>query len=143
MLTSIVIILISVILLVYWLRYSCVILLRGAQERSVATSVADQRFSVPFVLEQLKTEANLAPLERALDRDYRVVTYIIGHAADLELACIENQLLVLDYRMMRLWSRLTRTLAPRQSRAALSEMAEVLNVLVRQMGQSNHLQLEA
>ena len=141
MVTSVFIIGISAVLLVYWLRYSCVMLLHGALERSA--TVADERFSASSVLERLKTEADLAPLERALERDYRVVTYIIEHATDLELASIENKLLVLDYQLMRLWSRLTRTLAPQQSRKALSEMASVLRVLAGQMGGSNHLQMEA
>ena len=143
MVTSVFIVGISAILLVYWLRYSCVMLLHGAQERSAMLTVADERFSASSVLERLKTEADLAPLERALERDYRVVTYIIEHATDLELASIENKLLVLDYQLMRLWSRLTRTLAPQQSRKALSEMASVLRVLAGQMGGSNHLQMEA
>jgi hypothetical protein len=141
MVTSVFIIGISAVLLLYWLRYSCVMLLHGALERSA--TVADERFSASSVLERLKTEADLAPLERALERDYRVVTYIIEHATDLELASIENKLLVLDYQLMRLWSRLTRTLAPQQSRKALSEMASVLRVLADQMGGSNHLQMEA
>ena len=141
MVTSVLIVGISAVLLVYWLRYSCVMLLHDAQERSA--TVADDRFSASSVLERLKTEADLAPLERALDRDYRVVTYIIEHATDLELASIENKLLVLDYQLMRIWSRLTRTLAPQQSRKALSEMASVLRVLAGQMGGSNQLQMEA
>ena len=141
MVTSVFIVGISAVLLVYWLRYSCVMLLHDAQERSAA--VADERFSASSVLERLKTEADLAPLERALERDYRVVTYLIEHATDLELASLENKLLVLDYQLMRLWSRLTRNVAPQQSRKALSEMASVLRVLAGQMGGSNHLQMEA
>jgi hypothetical protein len=143
MVTSVFIIAISVVLFVYWLRYSCVILLRSAQQRAEMPTVADERFSAFSVLERLKTEADLAPLERALERDYYVLTYLIEHAADLELASIENKLLVLDYKLMRLWSRLTRTVAPQQSRKALSEMASVLSVLVGQMGESSHLQMEA
>ena len=143
MVTSVFIIAISAGLLVYWLRYSCVMLLQDALERSAMRTVADQRFSASWVLERLKTEADLAPLERDLERDYRVVTYIIEHATDLELASIENKLLVFDYRFMRLWSQLTRTLAPQQSRKALSEMASVLRVLVSQMGGLNQFQMEA
>jgi hypothetical protein len=143
MVTSVFIIAISVVLFVYWLRYSCVLLLRSAQQRAEMPTVADERFSTFSVLERLKTEADLAPLERALERDYYVLTYLIEHAADLELASIENKLLVLDYKLMRLWSRLTRTVAPQQSRKALSEMASVLSVLVGQMGESSHLQMEA
>ena len=143
MVSGVLIIAISVALLVYWLRYSCVMLLRGAQERSAMFTVADERFSASSVLQRLNTEADLAPLERALERDYRVVTYIMEHATNLELASIENKLLVLDYRLMRLWSRLTRSLAPQQSRQALTEMASVLRVLAGKMGVSNQLPMEA
>ena len=140
MVTSVFIVAISAVLLVYWLRYSCVILLHAALERA---AMPGERFSATSVLERLKTEADLAPLERALERDYRVVTYIIEHTTDLELASIENKLLVVDYRLMRLWSRLTRSLAPQQSRKALSEMASVLRVLAGQMGGMNQLQMQA
>ena len=104
---------------------------------------ADERFSVAAVQERLKTESDLDPLEQTLKRDYHVVTYLIEHAADLELASIENKLLVLDYKLMRLWSRVTRTVAPQQSRKALCEMASVLSVLVGQMGDQNPLQTQA
>ena len=143
MITSVLIIAISVILFVYWLRYSCVMLLRGAEERGELAKCADERFNVASVQERLKTDGDLDPLEQALERDYHVVTYLIEHAADLELASIENKLLVLDYKLMRLWSRVTRTVAPQQSRKALSEMASVLSVLVGQMGDQTPLQTQA
>jgi hypothetical protein len=142
MITSVFIIAISVILFVYWLRYSCVMLLRNAQERTEASAAADERFSISSVRERLRTEGDLDSLERALERDYHVVTYLIEHAADLELASIENKLLVIDYKLMRIWSHLTRTAAPAQSRKALSEMASVLGVLVDQMSAQGHLQPE-
>jgi hypothetical protein len=72
-----------------------------------------------------------------------VVAYLIEHAAGLELASIENKLLVFDYKLMRLWFHLTRNLAPQQSRKALSEMAAVLSVLVAQMGEHSQLRMEA
>jgi hypothetical protein len=142
MITSVFIIAISVILFVYWLRYSCVMLLRNAQERTEASPVADERFSISSVRERLRTEGDLDSLERALERDYHVVTYLIEHAADLELASIENKLLVIDYKLMRVWSHVTRTAAPEQSRKALAEMASVLGVLVDQMSAQGHLQTE-
>lgn len=142
MITSVFIIAISVILFVYWLRYSCVMLLRNAQERTEVSAVADERFSIASVRERLKTQGDLDSLERALERDYHVVTYLIEHAADLELASIENKLLVIDYKLMRVWSHLTRTAAPQQSRKALAEMASVLGVLVDQMSAQGHLQPE-
>jgi hypothetical protein len=143
MIASIFIISISVVLFAYWLRYSCVLLLRNAQERTSTSTALDDRFSVSSVIERLKSESELDPLERALDRDYHVVSYLINHAADLELMSIENRLLILNYRMMRTWSRMTRSLAPDQSRRALGEMASVLSVLVSQMAEHNSVQIEA
>jgi hypothetical protein len=142
MIAGILIIAFSSILFVYWFRYSCLLLLRNAAERAGAKSV-DERFNVARVIEGLKTEADLAPLERALERDYHVLAYLMEHVADLELASIENRLLLLDYKLMRIWSHLTRRALPKQSRRALSEMASILGVLVRKMDEANGLQAEA
>ena len=46
MITSILIVGISAVLLVYWLRYSCVMLLHDAQERSAMAALADERFRI-------------------------------------------------------------------------------------------------
>jgi len=142
MIAGILIIACSSILFVYWFRYSCLLLLRSAAERAGALSV-DERFNVARVIEGLKTEADLAPLERALERDYHVLAYLMEHVADLELASVENRLLLLDYKVMRIWSRVTRRAFPTQSRRALSEMASILGVLVRKMDEQNGQQVEA
>lgn len=143
MVAGILIISFSLILFVYWLRYSCVLLIRNAATSVRAAQAEDERFSVARVMERLKTEQELDPLERALERDYHVLRYLSQHAADLELASIENRLLLIDYRVMRAWSHLTRTVAPEQSRKALAEMASVLSVLVRKMGEQSGMQVEA
>src|SRR5437879_13117143 len=118
MIAGILIVTFSAVLLVYWFRYSCVLLLRNAAERA-KMSVTDERFSIGLVLERVGTEQHLDTLERALDRDYHMLTYLLKHAADLELASIENRMLILDYRLMRLWYRSTRTIPPKQERNAL------------------------
>jgi hypothetical protein len=51
--------------------------------------------------------------------------------------------LMFNYRLMRTWSRMTRSLAPTQSRRALTEMASVLDVLIAQMSEQSSLQIEA
>jgi hypothetical protein len=93
-------------------------------------------------LERLKNGGELDQLERELERDFRVVTYLIEHAAGLALASSDNRLLILNYKLMRMWSHQTRRIAPSQSRRALAEMANVLSVLVSQMGETG-VQLEA
>ncbi|SPE25011.1 conserved hypothetical protein [Candidatus Sulfopaludibacter sp. SbA3] len=136
MLTSVLIIALSLILFVYWFRYSCILLLRGATEQVVHRSTEqDPRFSFSDVQARLRTESILDPLHTSLNRDYQMLTYLLQHAAGLELASFEDRLLVLDYKVMQTYYRVTRTLFPEQSRKALTEMATVLEVLVRKMSQ--------
>ena len=144
MLASILIIVFSLVLFVYWFRYCCTLLLRNSQEQIAALpAVADTRFGVAGVIERLRTEEDLDPLHQALDRDYQVFAYLVQHAAGLELASLEDRLLLLDYKLMHLWYRLTLTAAPRQAREALSQMASILNVLVHKMGHQAGLRVEA
>ena len=143
MLASILIISFSLVLFVYWFRYCCALLLRSSEEQLVSTPVpADTRFGVAGVMERLRTEEELDRIHQTLNRDYRVFTYLVQHAAGLELSSIEDRLLLLDYRLMQLWYRITLTAAPRQAREALSQMASILNVLVRKMGQQAGLSAE-
>ena len=136
MLAGILIITFSLALLIYWFRYSCILILRTQAEEFVpAPESADARFSVSQVRESLKHEDELDPLRVALDHDYRVLTYLIEHAAGLELATLEDRLLMVDYWIMRRVYKLTRTLAPGQARQALVEMASVLDILVCHLGE--------
>ncbi|MEI9977277.1 MAG: hypothetical protein WDO73_37635 [Ignavibacteriota bacterium] len=132
MIASVLIITFSLVLFVYWFRYSCLLLLRRSSEQPL---VAADRFNCVAVQQGLKAGLELDPLHRSLDRDYRVLTYLLEHAAGLELEQLEYRLLVLDYKVMQGWYRLTRSAAPQQARRALSEMAEVVNVLVGRIGE--------
>lgn len=144
MLASIVIIGFSAMLLIYWFRYSCVLLLRDYSERAVSASlVPDERFSFGQVQEQLKSEAELDPLHRSLDRDYRMISYLLRHAPDLGLQSLESRMLVMDYRVMRWYYRLTRATAPLHARRALTEMASVLGILAQRIGEQAGLRYEA
>jgi hypothetical protein len=144
MVVSILIIGFSLVLFVYWFRYCCILLLRNSQEQLAATPVPeDTRFGVAGVIERLRTEEKLNLIHQALNRDYQVFTYLVQHAAGLELSSMEDRLLLADYRLMQLWYRITLTAAPRQAREALAQMASILNVLVRRMGQQAGLNAEA
>ncbi|HEX3743770.1 MAG TPA: hypothetical protein VHW09_07565 [Bryobacteraceae bacterium] len=132
MIASILIIAFSLVLFIYWFRYSCLLLLRSSSEQPAA---AAERYHFITVRQNLPGAVALDPLRQSLDRDYRLLTYLLDHAAGLELEKLEYRLLVLDYRMMQIWYRLTKHAAPRQARSALSEMADVLNVLVGRIGE--------
>jgi hypothetical protein len=130
MVASVLIITFSLVLFVYWFRYSCLLLLR----RSAGQPVVADRFNYSAVQQGIKSGLELDPLRQALDRDYRVLTYLLDHASALELERLEYRLLVLDYRMMQLWYRITKSAAPQQARKALGEMADVVNALVGRIG---------
>jgi hypothetical protein len=139
MVASILIIAFSLVLFVYWFRYSCLILLRSRASEPVE---AAERFQCVSVQQALKAGMELDPLHRSLERDYQVLTYLLEHAAGLELEQLEYRVLVLDYKVMQGWYRLTKSAAPRQARRALSEMADVLNVLVSRIDQQAGVQSE-
>jgi len=142
MIASFLIIGFSVLLLAYWFRYSCILLLRAHAERT-ALAVPDIRFCFAEVQAQLRTAELLDPLHLSLQRDYEILTYLLQHAAGLSLESFEDRLLVLDYKVMQWWYRLTRIAAPRQARQALYEMASILNVLAQKMGEQAGVQTEA
>jgi hypothetical protein len=144
MLAGFLIIASSVALFVYWFRYSCILILRNRSEVAEAsTAVLDGRFSFAEVRERLRSESALGPLEASLERDYRVLTYLIEHAAGLELESLEDRLLMFDYRVMQCVYRISRTVAPLRARKALSEMASVLGVLAHRIGEQAGVRAEA
>jgi hypothetical protein len=118
MIASVLIALVSLLLLVYWFRYTCILLLR---ER-------------PAVEPPVK-EAEPDILRQSLERDYRMLTYLCRHGAGLGDQSIEERILILDFKVMRLWYRLTRSAAPEQARNALAEMAAVVAFLGQKLGQ--------
>jgi hypothetical protein len=144
MLAGILIIALSMALFIYWFRYSCILILRNRAEIAAASApVFDSRFSFPEVLVRLQSEPALDPLQVSLERDYRILIYLMEHGAGLKLASIEDRLLTLDYRVMQLVYRVTRIAAPVQARKALSEMASVLGVLAHSIGEQAGVQTEA
>jgi hypothetical protein len=86
---------------------------------------------------------DLDPLQRSLRRDYEMLIYLIEHASGLGLESIEDRLLVVDYKLMQWQYSLTKSLFPSQARRSLSEMASVLDVLVRRMGEQAGLSSQA
>jgi hypothetical protein len=144
MVASFLIIGFSLLLLLYWFRYSCILLLRSHAERTAsASAVPDSRFCFAEVQARLGTAEVLDPLHLSLQRDYEILIYLLQHAAGLNLESFEDRLLVLDYRVMQYWYRLTRIAAPQQARHALYEMASILNVLAQKMGEHAGLETEA
>ena len=141
MLVTILILTISVALLIYWFRFCCIGLLRNSTDHRFL--MPGNRFSFPAVRERLQTESDLDPLHRSLDRDYRVVSYLLRHAAGLGGQSLEHRLLLVDYKLMQVWYWVTRSAAPAQARKALSERAAILSCLAHKMGEQAGLRVQA
>ena len=143
MIASVLIIGFSLALLAYWFRYSCILLVRNQVEMAASRAMVDDRFHIGAIQEGLRSGEQLDPLHSSLERDYQVLTYLVQHAAGLELSSFEDRLLVVDYKVMRLWYQLTRIAAPEQARHALTEMASILNILAGKIGERAGLHNEA
>jgi hypothetical protein len=137
MLISSLILAASVVLFVYWFRYTCVLIIDAENSRQYAAKVAmANRLSFNEVqqrLEEGKVSLDLA--YRSLDNDFRIISYLQQHAAGLAGESFEKKLLSLDYKMMQFWYRVSRSVAPSQARKALQEMTAILSFFAEQMGQ--------
>lgn len=143
MFASALIVVLSSALFAYWLRYTCVELLRRqAESTAVFHPVVRGALGLAAIHEQLQAGGELSPVHSLLQRDYEMLMYLTRHASGLKLDSFEEKLLSWDYKAMRCWYRLTYTAAPEQARQALSEMASVLNVLAGRLGERAGLATE-
>jgi hypothetical protein len=138
---SIFIIIVSVLLFAYWFRYTCLLILSAQASRNYAPQVASaNQLSFLETRTELANEGSATPLEslhRSLDRDYRLLTYLLRHAATYNVngQSIEERILMLDYRIMSGWFLLTRGLSSALARKALLEKASIVNHLANAMGE--------
>ena len=130
MLETILILVFSLALFVYWFRYTVLLLLNDEEVRS-AGAVAGQ-LQLGETREALRNAADdvtLDRLHRALQSDYRMLRYLLDHAAGLGLRPLDRYVMALDYRLMAAWYRLSR------NRRALQEMAGVLSYIAYKMSE--------
>ncbi len=135
MLISAFFILVSLVMLAYWFRYTCVLILSAKPARDYAAQVAvTNRLSFPHIQLTLEAGAQTAELEalcRQLDRDYTLLTCLMRHGAQFREVgqSLEDRMLMLDFAIMK------RTFSLRRSREALREMANIVQHFANQMGE--------
>jgi hypothetical protein len=127
---------ISVLLLVYWFRYACSLVLGTKRESDrIAHVAAVNGLTFLMVQTQLKTgETGLDILSRSLDRDYRVLMYLLRNARGRALNSMEPRLVLWDYQVLQIWYRCVRRFSAAQARKALEERSRILYYLAHQMG---------
>jgi len=138
MIASILIIGCSLVMFLYWFRYTCLLILHSEPAKGYAARVAAaNRLSFITIQTALKKQEGLAldPLHRSLENDYRIVKYLLEHASGLGVQSVEQKVMFLDYRIMQLWYRLSRNVSESHARGALEEMSSILAYFANAMGE--------
>ena len=141
MISSVLIIAFSFVLLVYWFRYTCILILRTRTSVDYSPDVvAANNLLFPEVQTQLAhamTAPQLNALHGSLARDYRLLTYLLRHTAGLSIDGfpLEQRVLMIDFRVMQVLYALTNGLGLPQARVALEEMAQILRHFSNAMGE--------
>jgi hypothetical protein len=141
MIASIFILIFSAVLFVYWFRYTCVLILRSKTPHDYSARIVEvNQLSYPGVelrLSEDDWDRELGQSLLSLKRDYRLLSFLLKHAAGLEFggSNVEQSMLMIDFRIMQAWCKVSRYFSPALSRAALQEMAQVLHNFANAMGE--------
>ena len=140
MIASTLIIGISVVLFLYWFRYTCVLILNTRTSKDYTQEVAQaNQLQFPAVEGALGqyVPPNFNTLHEALERDYRIVNYLLDHTAHLEVqgVSIEQYVLRADYAVMRLWFRAASRISHSATRNSLREMSQIVSHLANSFGE--------
>jgi hypothetical protein len=137
MLSITLIIFFSVVLFVYWFRYSCLLILQNRTAYG-ARYVNGASLSFPAVQERLKDNATgvdvLDGLHRDLSSDYRILCFLLRCSAESGVDPVERRMLMLDYWIMQAWYTVARRVAPPQARKALEEMSDIVSYFASSVG---------
>lgn len=133
----------SLLLLVYWFRYGCIFILRTQPQRDYARQVATANHLHLFEVQTRLTAAangaahSLHGLDEMLDRDYRLLLYLMRHAANFQTTGfeLEHVMLVCDYRIMSAIYRITSRISSGRGAKQLAEMAEIITRFANVMGE--------
>ncbi|MFQ5818074.1 MAG: hypothetical protein ACE5H2_09005 [Terriglobia bacterium] len=141
-LISVFVLVVSILLLIFWLRVTCRRILRQRFERDYAAEVATAHQWEFLALRQALGESpeEIADCQRVLatlQRDYEALTYLLRHAATLHVGryARRERLLILDFHLLHLWIRLKRWVGWKRGHKDLLEMTEILRYFANVMGQ--------
>jgi|SRR5687767_12735636 len=140
MIASILIAAISIVLFFYWFRYTCVLILSTKTSTDYTSEVAAanqlQFLEVQGAL-QSSGRGELDRLEVALDHDYRVLSFLLRHTADMEIGdtTLEQHMLRLDFAVMRASYQITRRVSQSAARGALNEMSQIVSHFANTFGE--------
>jgi hypothetical protein len=134
------IITVSIILFHYWFRYTSLLILstRAAKDytREVATANRLTFLDVRNHLQDSGSEA-LLHHEKSLERDFRLINYLLNHSASVELAGdrLEHLILKADFHLMKMWFRVYRAHSEERARMSVREMSQIVAHYANSLGE--------
>ena len=132
---------VSLGLLVYWLRYSCQLILSAKSTRDYTRDVAeanDLRFlQVQQELAQVRERIELDSLRSKVKNDYRLLTYLLVHGPAFHANGdrIEQFVLMLNFKLLMAYYELTSPISVSIGKRALQEMTQVVGYFANRMGE--------
>lgn len=140
MLVNIVIIIFSIALFIYWFRYTCLLLLSTKTPKNYARAVAaDHELTYPRIQQELGEPLgveNMAALRQALEGDYKLLTSFLSKAGRVEDLFVEQQMLRIDYQVMKLQCHVSLRFAKASvARQAMEEMIAILDYMANSVGE--------
>jgi hypothetical protein len=140
MLANSLILVASAALFLYWFRYTCHLILSTRTTTDYSHLIARNNHLLFLQVQELldhSASARLDALHESLERDYALLTFLFSHALELrspQLA-LERRMLMIDFRIMRVWFALTSRTSPERARTALAEMAQIVSHIANSMGE--------
>ena len=141
MIASTFMLVITITLFVLWFRYTCTLILNAKPAKDYSHQVATANelkfLQIHQRLAAVKARNDLDAMKKHLDRDYRLLTYILRHGAQFHLGGdpLERRILMLDFEILRLWYAVCRWLWVTNCRSALEEMISIITHLANFLGE--------
>lgn len=140
MLSISLIIFFSVVLFMYWFRYSCLLILQNRASYNVQKT-SGAVLNLSSAQERLHREQSgveaLDQLQRDLVNDYRILCFLLRCSTENGVAPIDRRMLMMDYWIMRAWYCAARRIAPPQARMALVEISNIVSYFSYSVGRTS------
>ncbi|HWY46368.1 MAG TPA: hypothetical protein VNX70_03235 [Bryobacteraceae bacterium] len=126
---------------IFWLRYTCQLILSAQSARDYTREVAAAnglRFlEVQQTLAQVRERFDLDALHSKLENDYRLLTYLLVHGSAFHANDdrVEQIMLMLNFRLLKALYALTCRISTSNSKRALHEMTQVVGYFANRMGE--------
>jgi len=140
MIVTLLIVSVSVLLFVYWFRYTVLLIQSRPAPPEFAHKVAAANH-LSFVevrrkIHDTNEATSLRTMCQSLERDYWALKYLLGHAATVQAGSYtaEQRLLMINFRLLRLWFAAVLRFRPGAAKVALLEMSGTLEYFAGAMG---------